>query len=112
MTEAVQEYGDTFAEAVRRSTALRADFLQHPARYRVLTGDRPTGALHIGHYFGSLRNRVELQRLQIDTFIVIADYQVLTDRDSVATIPQNVHELVLDYLAAGLDPGSGRTHVF
>jgi len=113
MTEALQEYGgDTFAEAVRRSTALRADFLKNPARYRVLTGDRPTGALHIGHYFGSLRNRVELQRLQIDTFIVIADYQVLTDRESVAAIPENVRELVLDYLAAGLDPASGRTHIF
>src|SRR3954462_5234219 len=112
MTEALQEYGDTFAEAVRRSTALRADFLVNPARYRVLTGDRPTGALHIGHYFGSLRNRVELQRLHIDTFIVIADYQVLTDRDSVTAIPDNVRELVLDYLAVGLDPESGRTHIF
>lgn len=113
MTEALQEYGgDTFAEAVRRSTALRADFLKNPARYRVLTGDRPTGALHIGHYFGSLKNRVELQRLNIDTFIVIADYQVLTDRDSVTAIPDHVRELVLDYLAAGLDPNSGRTHIF
>jgi tryptophanyl-tRNA synthetase len=104
--------GDTFAEAVRRSTALRADFLKNPGRYRVLTGDRPTGALHIGHYFGSLRNRVELQRLRIDTFIVIADYQVLTDRDSVSAISDNVRELVLDYLAAGLDPDSGHTHIF
>lgn len=113
MTDAVQEHGgDTFAEAVRRSAALRADFLKNPGRYRVLTGDRPTGALHIGHYFGSLRNRVELQRLHIDTFIVIADYQVLTDRESVAAIPEHVRELVLDYLAAGLDPESGRTHIF
>src|SRR5919107_5290522 len=113
MTEAIQEHGgDTFSEAVRRSTALRADFLQHPERYRVLTGDRPTGALHIGHYFGSLKNRVELQRLHIDTFIVVADYQVLTDRDSVSAIPDNVRELVLDYLAVGLDPHSGRTHIF
>ena len=113
MPEAIQEYGgDTFAEAVRRSTALRADFLKHPTRYRVLTGDRPTGALHVGHYFGSLKNRVELQRLGVDTFIVIADYQVLTDRDSVSAIPQNVHDLVLDYLAAGLDPDSGHTHIF
>jgi chromatin segregation and condensation protein Rec8/ScpA/Scc1 (kleisin family) len=86
--------GDTFSEAVRRSAALRADFLANPGRYRVLTGDRPTGALHIGHYFGSLKNRVELQRLRIDTFIVIADYQVLTDRDSVSAIPEHVRELV------------------
>src|SRR4051812_1148305 len=113
MSDATQEYtSETFAEAVRRSTALRADFLQNPTRYRVLTGDRPTGALHIGHYFGSLRNRVELQRLRIDTFIVVADYQVLTDRESVTAIPQNVHDLVLDYLAVGLDPDCGWTHIF
>jgi tryptophanyl-tRNA synthetase len=102
----------TFEEAVRRSQALRADFLKNPHRYRVLTGDRPTGPLHIGHYFGSLKNRVDLQQLGIETFIVIADYQVLTDRDSVDSIPENVSELVLDYLAAGLDPASGRTHIF
>ena len=102
----------TFEEAVRRSQALRADFLVHPQRYRVLTGDRPTGPLHIGHYFGSLKNRVELQRLGLETFIVIADYQVLTDRDSVDSIPENVTELVLDYLAVGLDPGTGHTHIF
>jgi tryptophanyl-tRNA synthetase len=112
MTDELPESGDTFAEAVRRSTALRLDFQTNPGRYRVLTGDRPTGALHIGHYFGSLKNRVELQHLHIDTFIVIADYQVLTDRDSVSAIPENVRELVLDYLAAGLDPDSGHTHIF
>ena len=102
----------TFEEAVRRSQALRADFLVHPQRYRVLTGDRPTGPLHIGHYFGSLKNRVDLQRLGLETFIVIADYQVLTDRDSVDSIPDNVTELVLDYLAVGLDPATGHTHIF
>jgi tryptophanyl-tRNA synthetase len=102
----------TFEEAVRRSQALRDDFTRHPQRYRVLTGDRPTGALHIGHYFGSLKNRVELQSLGVETFIVVADYQVLTDRDSVDTIPGNVRELVLDYLAVGLEPASGKTHIF
>ena len=102
----------TFDEAVRRSHALRADFVKNPNKYRVLTGDRPTGALHIGHYFGSLKNRVELQTLGIETFIVIADYQVLTDRDSVETVPDNVRDLVLDYLAVGLDPNSGKTHIF
>src|SRR5450432_3639577 len=94
----------TFEEAQRRSLALRADFAQNPGKYRLLTGDRPTGALHIGHYFGSLKNRVELQQLGIESFIVIADYQVLTDRESVAAIPGNVRELVLDYLSVGLDP--------
>jgi tryptophanyl-tRNA synthetase len=104
--------GGTFEEAVRRSAALRADFARHPGRYRVLTGDRPTGALHVGHYFGSLKDRVALQGLGVETFIVIADYQVLTDRDSVETIPQNVRELVLDYLAVGLDPERPGTHIF
>jgi len=113
MSDVAREIGiGTFEEAVRRSQALRADFVKHPQRYRVLTGDRPTGPLHIGHYFGSLQNRVELQRLHIETFIVIADYQVLTDRDSVESIPENVRELVLDYLAVGLDPASSRTHIF
>jgi len=113
MSEAPAEYaGNTFDEALRRSRALRADFLEHPRRYRVLTGDRPTGPLHIGHYFGSLKNRVHLQALGIDTFIVVADYQVLTDRDSVDKIPENVRDLVLDYLAVGLDPDSGHTHIF
>jgi tryptophanyl-tRNA synthetase len=102
----------TFEEAQRRSLALRADFSKNPGKYRVLTGDRPTGALHIGHYFGSLKNRVELQALGVETFIVIADYQVLTDRESVSAIPDNVRDLVLDYLSVGLDPENGRTHIF
>jgi tryptophanyl-tRNA synthetase len=107
-----EKIAGTFEEAVRRSQALRADFLKHPHQYRVLTGDRPTGALHIGHYFGSLKNRVDLQGLGLETFIVIADYQVLTDRDSVDSVPDNVRELVLDYLAVGLNPETGHTHIF
>ncbi|MBS0619504.1 MAG: tryptophan--tRNA ligase [Spirochaetes bacterium] len=103
---------ETFEEALRRSDALRADFSLNPTKYRLLTGDRPTGALHIGHYFGSLKNRVALQALGIETFIVIADYQVLTDRDAVDNIPANVQELVLDYLAVGLNPESKHTHIF
>ncbi len=113
MTETRAEYAvSTFEEAQRRSRVLRAEFARNPKQFRVLTGDRPTGPLHIGHYFGSLRNRVELQRLGIETFIVVADYQVLTDRDSVDRVPENVRDLVLDYLAVGLDPGSGYTHIF
>jgi len=104
--------GSTFEESVRRSQALELDMPKHPQRYRVLTGDRPTGPLHVGHYFGSLKNRVALQELGVETFIVIADYQVLTDRDTVGAIADNVRELVLDYLAVGLDPGNGRTHIF
>ena len=111
MSEALQEYGgDTFAEAVRRSTALRADFLTNPTRYRMLTGDRPTGALHIGHYFGTLANRLALQRQGVETWIVIADYQVIADRDGVGPIRDRVHSLITDYLAIGLDPK--RTTIF
>src|ERR1044071_7036233 len=109
---ASESTGSTFEEALRRSNALRAEFLKDPKPFRLLTGDRPTGPLHIGHYFGSLKNRVHLQALGIQTFIVIADYQVLTDRDSVDRIPENVRDLVLDYLAVGLDPDSGHTHIF
>jgi tryptophanyl-tRNA synthetase len=104
--------GNTFEQSVRRSQAIEADLPKNPAKYRVLTGDRPTGALHIGHYFGSLKNRVSIQNLGVETFVVIADYQVLTDRDSVDAVPKNVRELVLDYLAAGLDPERFATHVF
>jgi len=102
----------TFDAAVRRSEALWKDLLVNPQKYRVLTGDRPTGSLHIGHLFGSIQNRVRIQNLGVTTFIVIADYQVLTDRDTADNVAGNVHELVLDYLASGLDPENGRTFIF
>lgn len=102
----------TFEASAARSAALEADLQDHPHKYRVLTGDRPTGALHIGHYFGSLQNRVRIQALGTSVYIVIADYQVLTDRESTEHIPANVSALVLDYLSAGLDPSNGRTFIF
>ncbi|MEI6804970.1 MAG: tryptophan--tRNA ligase [Myxococcaceae bacterium] len=102
----------TFEEAIRKSELISADLLNNPQKYRVLTGDRPTGALHIGHYFGTLANRVRLQNMGLETFIVIADYQVLTDRDSVGQIQSNVSEILLDYLAAGLDPFKQKTVIF
>ncbi|MER7073238.1 tryptophan--tRNA ligase [Terrabacter sp. NPDC000476] len=83
---------------------------REPARFRMLTGDRPTGPLHIGHHLASLRNRVRLQDKGAETFVVIADYQVVTDRDAVGAIGDNVHGLVVDYLAAGIDPT--RTTIF
>ncbi|WP_084724921.1 tryptophan--tRNA ligase [Streptacidiphilus melanogenes] len=73
-------------------------------RTRILTGDRPTGRLHVGHYFGSLENRVRLQNEGAEVYVVIADYQVLTDRDVAADLPGHVEELMLDYLAVGIDP--------
>ena len=71
---------------------------------RVLTGDRPTGQLHLGHLFGTLLNRVRLQQQGVDLMVLIADYQTITDRDSPASLPEDVDELVADYLAVGIDP--------
>ena len=73
----------------------------------ILTGDRPTGRLHIGHYVGSLRRRVELQNSgQFDKiFVMIADAQALTDNaDNPKKVRQNIIEVALDYMSAGLDP--------
>jgi tryptophanyl-tRNA synthetase len=70
----------------------------------ILTGDRPTGPLHLGHYVGSLRQRVALQR-EYRTFIIIADAQALTDNaEDPGKIRRNILEVVLDYLAVGIDP--------
>src|SRR3954453_13260945 len=71
---------------------------------RVLTGDRPTGPLHIGHYFGTLENRVRLQRAGAELFVLIADYQTLTDRDATARLRGDVLEQLAHYLAVGIDP--------
>ncbi|MET9344790.1 tryptophan--tRNA ligase [Nonomuraea sp. NPDC003727] len=71
--------------------------------HTVLTGDRPTGALHLGHYFGTLANRVKLQDVH-EMFVLVADYQVITDRDLPGAIQANIDDLLLDYLAVGLDP--------
>ena len=87
-----------------------ADVLANPAKYRILTGDRPTGALHVGHYLGTLKGRVELQNAGVPTVLVIADYQVITDRQDPGDIKRNVYEILLDYLAVGIDPT--RTTIF
>ena len=105
------DYG-TYDATVARSAALEKELLVSPKNFRVLTGDRATGSLHIGHLFGSLQNRVRLQNLGVPIYIVIADYQVLTDRDSFESISQNVRQLTIDYLAAGLDPDSDHTFIF
>lgn len=102
----------TFEATVAKSKKIENDLAANPEKYRVLTGDRPTGRLHIGHLFGSLQNRVRLQKLGVPTFIVIADYQVLTDRDTFENISENVRQLTLDYLAVGLDPINEKTIIF
>ena len=86
---------------------LHPDFTTHIMAKIILTGDRPTGRLHIGHYVGSLRRRVELQNSgEYDRiFIMIADAQALTDNaDNPEKVRQNIIEVALDYLSAGLDP--------
>lgn len=75
-------------------------------RPRILTGDRPTGKLHLGHYVGSLQNRVKLQD-RYQCFFIIADLHTLTTRpekEAISSIAGNAREMVLDYLASGIDP--------
>ena len=105
---AVQESVDEHASLVaarERSADIEKRLAEDASQFRLLTGDRPTGALHIGHYFGSLENRVRLQDAGVETYIVVADYQVITDRDGVGPIRERVLSLITDYLAVGLDPG-------
>ena len=96
--------------ALRRSAELEELIAADAGVFRILTGDRPTGPLHLGHYFGTLRNRVRLQDLGAEVFVLIADYQVLTDRDTAEHLDEHVTGLLLDYLAIGIDPA--RTVVF
>jgi len=99
---------DTLEAARQRSAELEELIVKDPSQFRVLTGDRPTGPLHLGHYFGSLRNRVRLQDAGAEVFVLVADYQVLTDRandsQSASRLDEYVTGLVLDYLAIGIDP--------
>ena len=73
---------------------------------RIVTGDRPTGRLHIGHYFGSLKNRVKMQESgEYDPYILVADVQALTDNfNNPEKVRKNVREVVMDYLSVGIDP--------
>ena len=75
-----------------------------PAEHRVVTGDRPTGPLHLGHYIGTLANRVRLQNLGIPVTVIIADFQVITDRADTGPLRDRVRTLIAEYLAAGIDP--------
>ncbi len=100
----------SYEAALRRSEQAQEDLRVHPQSYNMLTGDRPTGRLHLGHYFGTIRERVRLQDMGVRTNIIIADYQVITDRDSTEHIRDNVFNMVMDYLACGIDPQ--RTMIF
>ena len=86
----------SYEASLKRSNEIAADLPAHPEKYRMLTGDRPTGRLHLGHYFGTLKGRVELQDMGVETAILIADYQVITDRDTTDLIQDNVYNMVMD----------------
>ncbi|MEU4500057.1 tryptophan--tRNA ligase [Streptomyces sp. NPDC024089] len=98
------------AAATATTAELEARIRRAPEKFRVMTGDRPTGPLHLGHYFGTLHNRVRLQELGVDVFVIIADYQVLTDRDVADRLGEYMEGMLLDYLAVGIDPA--RSTVF
>jgi tryptophanyl-tRNA synthetase len=77
-----------------------------PKKGRLLTGDRPTGRLHLGHFVGTLRNRIEMQE-EYESYFIVADLHTLTtrpERSAIDEIGENVRHLVLDYLAVGIDP--------
>ena len=104
ITAVGNEMSASFLAAKKRSDATLAAIEQNPGKFTMLTGDRPTGRLHLGHYFGSIRERVAMQNRDVNSNIIIADYQVITDRDTTEHIEDNVLNLVLDYMAAGIDP--------
>ncbi|MEK0307319.1 tryptophan--tRNA ligase [Bifidobacterium favimelis] len=110
LTAVGNEISESFKAAQKRSDAVLEKLTKNPDQYTMLTGDRPTGRLHLGHYFGSIRERVQMQDRGVHTNIIIADYQVITDRDTTEHISDNVLNMVLDYMAAGIDPE--RTMIF
>ena len=80
-------------------------------RRRILTGDRPTGRLHLGHYVGSLKNRIRLQD-EYECFFIIADFHTLTTRpEKTEELKENIRQLVLDYLSVGIDPAKCTIYV-
>lgn len=103
---------DTFLKSKQISDSLWKEIDHNPKKSRIFTGERPTGTLHIGHYFGSLINRIKLQKKGVEMFILIADQQVLTDHDSFDKISQLTRELVIDNISAGVDLENGRTFIF
>lgn len=110
VTAAGNEISESFRTAKKLSDQTLSKLEENPGQYTMLTGDRPTGRLHLGHYYGSIKERVEMQDRGVHTNIVIADYQVITDRDTTEHMKDNVLNLVLDYLAAGIDPA--KTMIF
>ena len=108
-TKAEQALANSTDEASLRRTPARSEEIaaqigEHPEYFRMLTGARPTGHLHLGHYFGTMQSWKQLQDANVDTWILVADYQVITDRDGVGPLRERVLSLVADALAVGVDP--------
>ena len=108
-TKAEQALANSTDEASLRRTQARSEEIaaqigEHPEYFRMLTGARPTGHLHLGHYFGTMQSWKQLQDANVDTWILVADYQVITDRDGVGPLRERVLSLVADALAVGVDP--------
>lgn len=100
-------------DCLRRKPCKEQMYVSNKIRERVLTGDRPTGKLHLGHYVGTLKNRVRLQDTA-ELFIVIADYHALTTqktRAELAQVADHIHAMVLDYLSIGIDPKKATIYV-
>jgi tryptophanyl-tRNA synthetase len=104
--DAAPEGSSSLRAEQRRSAELESLISADPGRFRIATGDRPTGPLHLGHYFGTLASRVRLQRAGVQLFVLIADYQVLTDRDVADRLAERIDGLLADYLAVGIDPAA------
>jgi tryptophanyl-tRNA synthetase len=94
----------TLSAARDRSATLDEQIARDASQFRILTGDRPTGPLHLGHFFGTLQNRVRLQDAGVELFVLVADYQVLTDRDTADHLDEVVTGMIFDYLAIGVAP--------
>ena len=113
ITAVGNEMSASFLAAKKRSDETLAAIEKNPGKFTMLTGDRPTGRLHVGHYVGSLRNRVILQNSGKfeKLFFMIADAQALTDNfDNPGKVRENILQVALDYMACGLDPA--KCHMF
>lgn len=100
-------------DLIKISNATVADFTTDSlsGKKRILTGDRPTGKLHLGHYIGSLRNRVRLQD-EYECFFIIADLHTLTTKsEKTGELKENIYQMVLDYLSVGIDPEKSTIYV-
>lgn len=101
------------AEIDRRPAAVLPVGRTPQAKKRLLTGDRPTGKMHLGHYVGSIENRVRLQD-EFDCYFIVADLHMLTTRpekDQIGGLPETFREMLLDYLSAGIDPARSTVYV-